>query len=300
MRFTRSTQSQRSSQRDFWSIIAASVFWGTVGIATQTLYTHSTTNALSLAFFRLGIATPFFLVASIFLLGRRFWQIKPHDLIIMLGMGGMQALYQDSYNAAIGYTGVIVSTLIALCVAPVIVALVSVFMAHECLTRRTLIALICALGGTMLLVIARSQPGKQNISLLGILFALLAASGYAVFILCGQQLANRYHPLHVNTVAFSTGALLLFLLSIPTKLVVTYPAWEWLILLYLGCIPTALAYWLFQNGMRSLSATVVSIITLCEPLTAALLAWLLFHEQLNLFGLLGAGLLLGTILLLAL
>lgn len=294
------TRSQRSSQRDFWSIVAASVAWGTVGVATQTIYTHTVTNALSLAFFRLGIATPLFLLASTFLLGRRFWQIKRRDLLIMLGMGIMQGLYQDSYNAAISYTGVTISTLIALCVAPVIVALVSPFIAHERLTRRTLIALICALTGTILLVIARSQPGKQNISLLGILLSLLAASGYAIFILCGRQLANRYHPLHVNTIAFSTGALLLFLLSIPTKLVVTYPAWEWLILLYLGCIPTALAYWLFQSGMRSLSATVVSIVTLCEPLTAALLAWLLFHEQLNLFGLLGAGLLLGTLLLLAL
>lgn len=295
-----STRTQRSSQRDFWSIVAASICWGTVGVATQTIYTHSTTNALSLAFFRLGIATPLFLLAGIFLLGRCFWHIKLRDLLIMLAMGGMQALYQDSYNVAISYAGVTVTTLIALCVAPVIVALVSPFIAHERLTRRTLIALVCALAGTILLVIARSQPSKQNISMSGILLALLAAGGYAGFLLCGRQLANRYHSLHINTVAFSTGTLLLLLLTIPAKLVTTYPAREWLILLYLGCIPTAFAYWLFQNGIRSLSATVVSIVTLCEPLTAALLAWLLFHEQLNLFGLLGAALLLGTMLLLAL
>ncbi len=31
---------------------------------------------------------------------------------------------------------------------------------------------------------------------------------------------------------------------------------------------------------------------MCEPLTAALLAWVFFREELGLFGLLGAGLLL--------
>lgn len=65
-------------------------------------------------------------------------------------------------------------------------------------------------------------------------------------------------------------------------------------LLYLGCVPTALGYGLFQAGIRSLSATVASIVTMCEPLTAAVLAWILFREELGPFGLLGAGFLLGA------
>jgi len=46
--------------------------------------------------------------------------------------------------------------------------------------------------------------------------------------------------------------------------------------------------------MRTLSATVASIVTMCEPVTAALLAWILFREELGPFGLLGAGFLLGA------
>jgi len=65
-------------------------------------------------------------------------------------------------------------------------------------------------------------------------------------------------------------------------------------LLYLGCVPSFLGYALFQTGIRSLSATVASIVTMCEPLTAALLAWILFREELGPFGLLGAGFLLGA------
>ena len=43
-----------------------------------------------------------------------------------------------------------------------------------------------------------------------------------------------------------------------------------------------------------------SIVTMCEPLTAALLAWILFREELGPFGLLGAGFLLGAMAIMVL
>ncbi len=290
--------SRSSSRRDFMFIIAASVSWGTVGVANQAIYAHSATNALSLAFFRLAIAAPLFLLVSWRLPGLHVFRIKPRDMGIMLLMGGMQALYQVCYSASIPYTGVTIATLVALCAAPVLVVLFSAVVAREYLSRMTFLALVCALCGTILLVVARSHAGVPNISLLGILLAFLSACGYAGFILCGRLLTGSYHPLQVNLVAFASGAVLLLFFTVSTKLVLTYPLWAWLLLLYLGCIPTALAYGLFQSGMRSLSATVVSIVTLCEPLTAALLAWLFFREQLGVFGILGALLLLGSLLLL--
>jgi DME family drug/metabolite transporter len=290
--------SRHTSRRDFLFVVCASISWGTTGIANQTIYAHSVTNGLSLAFLRLALATPLFMLASWKLVGRSFWQIKYRDLSVMLLMGALQAMSQAGYSTAIPYAGVTISTLIAICVAPVIVACSSVFITRERLTSVTLVALISALSGTVLLVLARSHTGEGSVSLPGILFALLSACGYAGFILCGRLLIGSYHPLCINTVAFTTGALLLLCLASSTRLVITYPAWEWAILLYLGCVPTALAYGLFQVGIRSLSATVTSIVTLCEPLTAALLAWLLFGEKLNLYGLLGAGLLLGAMTIL--
>jgi DME family drug/metabolite transporter len=292
--------SQNRSTRDFLCVASASIFWGTVGIANQAIYAHSATNALSLAFLRLAIAAPLFVLAGLRLPARNFLQIKWRDLMLMLVMGGLQALYQASYSAAIPYAGVTISTLIALCVAPVIVALFSAFIARERLTWVILIALVSALGGTMLLVIAREHLSTGNFSLPGVALALLSAAGYAGFILCGRQLTGSYHPLSINAVAFGTGALLLFFFATATKLVVVYPLWGWFLLLYLGCVPTALAYGLFQAGMRSLSATVISIVTLLEPLTAAVLAWIFFQEQLNALGLLGAGLLLGSMAMLLL
>jgi DME family drug/metabolite transporter len=293
--------SHNTDRRDFLFIVCASMAWGTVGITNQAIYTHVTTNALSLAFLRLAIAAPLFFLARWIFPGQRSLPIKRRDRAVMMFMGGLQALYQSCYSAAIPYAGVTVSTLIALCAAPVIVALVSALITREPLTPITLVALAGALGGTILLVITPSHlMGKASVSLPGVLLAFLAACGYAGFILCGRLLTNRCHPLQVNSIAFGTGALLLFLFALPTGLVVVYPAQDWLILLYLGCIPTALAYGLFQVGMRSLSATMVSIVTLFEPLTAAFLAWILFGEKLSPLGLLGAMFLLGAMALILL
>ena len=67
---------------------------------------------------------------------------------------------------------------------------------------------------------------------------------------------------------------------------------------YLGIIPTAVAYWFFQKGLRTVSATAASIISMLEPVVAAVLAWILFDETLAATGIIGAGLLIMSIFLL--
>jgi DME family drug/metabolite transporter len=60
----------------------------------------------------------------------------------------------------------------------------------------------------------------------------------------------------------------------------------------LGLGSTALAYGLLTIGLRYASATAVSITTLVEPLTATILASLIFQEELGVVGAVGAALLL--------
>lgn len=282
-----------------WSIVGAGMLWGTTGVATRALYTLSSTNALSLAFLRLAIAALLFLVLGWRLLGRRIWRVTWRDVLLMFLLGAMQAVFQYSYLAAIPACGVTIATLIALCVAPVIVVLFAALFLHERLTLRVVCALLCALSGTILLADGPAGPQVTGNLLSGVLLSLVSAAGYAGVILCGRTLSERSHSLQVNAYAFASGAVLLLLATLTTQLVLVYPLHSWLLILYLGGIPTALAYTLFQSGMRTTPATLTAILTLCEPLTAALLAWFFFHERLGLSGLVGSVLLLGTIFLLA-
>ncbi len=295
-----STASSGTSGRRLWMITLAAVLWGTVGVSTQALYHIAATNPLSVGFFRMAIATPVLMLTSRLLLGRRVFQIAWRDLGGMVLVGLMLALYQACYFASIVYVGVAIATLVTLSVAPIMVALLSVAITRERPTGAVAFALVCALIGVVCLVGLPSSAGQRGATGIGVLLALGSALGYAIVTLAARVLAGRYHALQINAIAFGTGALVLLPVALLSGFVVTYPMRGWLLLIYLGVVPTALAYVLFLTGMRSTPATVASITTLLEPLTATVLAWILFGERLTTLGIVGAFLLLGALVVLSL
>ena len=284
------------SRRGLLLIVLAAVLWGTVGIATKAIYGLADTNPLSIGFFRLAIATPALLLACWRTLGRRMFRIAPRDLGLMLLIGAAMALYQVCYFAAIARVGVAIAVLVTLCTAPVIVTLLSAGLLRERLRPHASLALVCALVGTTMLVwVEPGDIGVRHDIVIGVALALGAALGYAILAICSRPLAGRYHPIQPLAIGFAAGAALLFPCALATGLVVSYPLAGWALLVHLGLIPTALGYVLFFSGMRHITATTASIVTLIEPLTSTALAALLFGERLGPFGLVGAALLLGAI-----
>jgi DME family drug/metabolite transporter len=69
--------------------------------------------------------------------------------------------------------------------------------------------------------------------------------------------------------------------------------------LFLGAVPTALAYVLFARGLKHLAPGETATLTLAEPLTAAALGVLALGERPGPVGLAGAGLVLAGLLVLA-
>lgn len=279
-------------------ILLAGTLWGTVGITSKVLYGLSAATPLSVGFFRLALATPVLLLACRLALGSRMLAVPRRDLAVMCLMGGLTALYQVFYFAAVKAIGVAAATLITLCSAPVIVAAASGMLLGERLNRSVAFALVCALGGTALLVGGQPGTSAEGALLYGVLPALGSACSYAAVTLIGRTLAGRYHPLQPIAIGFTTGALLLLPVALADGLVVVYPAGGWALLVYLGVVPTALAYGLFIAGLSRTTATTASICTLMEPLVSTCLAWLLFAERFNLLGALGALLLAGALALL--
>jgi DME family drug/metabolite transporter len=72
------------------------------------------------------------------------------------------------------------------------------------------------------------------------------------------------------------------------------------LVLFLGVVPTAVAYVLFARGLRALQASEAATITLAEPVTAAALGVGVLGERVTGGGALGAALVLGGLVLLAL
>jgi drug/metabolite transporter, DME family len=289
---------QTAQPRGLWLVTGAAVIWGTIGVATQAIYQIDSTTSLFINLARMLIATPVLLAACWHVVGRRMFRVQRRDALVMLLTGVFMALSHASYFAAIRYTGVSIATLLTICVAPIVVAGVSVLLKFESLTGRMLMALLCALIGSVLLVGLQSPEDTGDLAI-GTLFALIAAVTYASMILCGRFLAADYHPLQVTALTFGVGTLVLLVINLASGIVIVHTAQGWLLVAYLGLVPTALAYWLFQMGLRSVSATSASLVSLLDPLVAALLAWVLFGERLAATGLIGAALLIVGLLLLS-
>ncbi|MFN8376790.1 MAG: EamA family transporter, partial [Anaerolineae bacterium] len=265
-------------QRGVLLIMTAASLWGTAGPATQALYGVASTTPFSISALRLTIAAPLMLLLCWRLLGRRMFAVARRDLLVMMLMGVLLGLSQASYFAAISNAGVAIATLTTVCSTPIIVTIVSTLVTRERPGKWIIAALLCALVGTTLLVNVQPNPELADTTLAGMGFSLLASAIYAGFILSGRLIVGHYHPLQTSAIGLLTGSILMCTIATGAGFALSYPAQGWLLLLYLGAVPTALAYGLFFSGTRTTPATVVSILTLMEPLMATALAWLLFGE----------------------
>ena len=109
-------------------IVLAAVLWGTVGVTTRAIFTLAETTALCVAFLRLALAVPVMVPATAAVLGRRGFLAAPRDLLLMVAIGIVLAAYQLLYFGAIQRVGVAIATLVTLCTAPVIVAVISIVL----------------------------------------------------------------------------------------------------------------------------------------------------------------------------
>jgi drug/metabolite transporter, DME family len=293
--------STTTTRHGFWLVTGAAILWGTIGIAIQGIYDLETTSSLFINLARNLIATPVFLLAGWRILGARMFDFNMRSGLIMILNGSLLALSHAAYFAAIRAAGVTITTLLTICLAPIVVSGLSFVLRQERYTARTGWALLLALMGSALLVGFHESGGTQYTDLgLGVAYSVAAAFCYGSMIVCGRFLAGASHPLQVNAISFSAGTVVLLVLNLIVGLSPIQTEPGWLLTLYLGLVPTALAYGMLQIGLRVIPATTASIIGMLDPLVAALLAWLLFDERLSLIGIGGAVLLLSSLFVLSL
>jgi drug/metabolite transporter, DME family len=275
-------------------LLGTGVLWGTIGVASKGITLESSFDAVSISWLRAVIASPVCLLAGWMVLGKRLFAMTRRDFGVMVLLGVALVVYQWLYLAAIDRLGVSAATLISLCGAPVIVAVVSTLALREPLTGVVGLALIGALAGTILLV-GSPETGSGRETAVGVLLAVGSAIGIASHVMGCRSIARRTHPVQPLAIGFPVGAIVFAPVALLRGVSFNQPAEAWLLLLYLGIVPSSIAYFLYQRGLQDVPATMASIVTMIEPLIAGLLAWYFFDERLGLWGLLGGALLLGSI-----
>ena len=271
-----STASARADQgltSGAFLVLAAGVLWGTTG-TTQALAPAGVTSA-SIGAMRLLVGGGVLMLLALMRggLGSGRWPVFGTLLA-----GVCVASYQLCFFAAVHRTGVAVGTLVGIGSSPVIAGLLGFIFRGERPGRRWLVATLFALAGCGLLV---AGGGKLSADPLGILLALGAGASYASYTMAIKGLLPGRTPDAVMAVVFCIGALLLSPLLFTQDL-------RWIaaprgiaVVLYLGIVVTALSYWLFARGLKSIPVASAVTLSLAEPLTAALLGIVLLGERLS-------------------
>lgn len=279
-------------------VLGTGVIWGTIGIAAKAVFETTTLDSVSLNWLRTLVASATCLAIAGPTLRAGIRRSSRRDLGMMVLLGVIIIVYQWCYLAAVDRIGVTTATLISLCVPPALVALVSALFLGESLSGLGVLALAGALLGTAMLVGSPPVVAEGGVMLAGVLFALGCAAGVAAHALGSRRIAGRHDALLPLAIAFPAGAVAFAPVAIGHGFSLDQPISGWLLVVYLGVVPSALAYVMYQRGLRHLPASTASILTLVEPLTAAVLAWALFAEALTPVGIAGGALLLVSILLL--
>jgi drug/metabolite transporter, DME family len=273
--------SSPASRRGFLLVVLAALLWGTSGVSGEIVADRAGLGPLDIAWHRMAIGAAVLLTGYALTRHRRAATggTLTRGTAVRLGLVGTGlAVYQFAFFAAVATAGVSISTLVALGLAPLLIAVGAAVLGHGSPDRATVVALVVALVGLVLLVGISAGADTGTTVVLGALLAAGSALGYAVVTLAG---AGVPAGIPVTLVGFAGGALLLTPLALATGLQVTADPLALGVLIYLGAVPSALAYALFFRGLQTVPGAVASIVTLLEPLTATALATAFLGERLS-------------------
>jgi drug/metabolite transporter, DME family len=275
-------------------LVLAGLLWGTGGLIGALLGRDAGLPALTVAAYRL-LAGGGLMVGCLTVAGRR-WPTGRAAWSRIAVNGLLSALFQGCYFVSISLTSVSLATLITIGGTPVIVTIVEQATGRRALGRAGVVTMAMALAGLGFLVGLPGGGLSEAALLAGAGMALLSAAGFAAVTLLGPSLLTGVDALTLNGFGFSLGGVVLLPLAAVLGGLGFRPGLAAAgLLAALAAGPTAAAYLLYFRGLRTAPASTAALLSLIEPLAAAVLAALVLGDRLSVTGLAGAALLLAAV-----
>ncbi|MEO0091453.1 MAG: DMT family transporter [candidate division WOR-3 bacterium] len=195
------------------------------------------------------------------------------QLIVLAGifLSAHFAMWIESLN----YTSV-PSSVVLVATEPIFVAILSPLLLKEKVSLTLIIAIILGLTGT---IIIASQGISSFMITKGNLLALGGAVCTAGYLLIGRKVRPNISLLSYIYIMYSTAAVILTALVFITGHKFSgYNFQSYLFIILLGIGPQLIGHSSFNWALRYLSASVVALVILGEPIGASLLSWLILKQ----------------------
>lgn len=302
------------------AVLVAATVWGTTGTAT-----HFAPGVPAFVFGAVTFGLGGLLLAATTGRGAvRALVQRDTRRWVVLGAASL-VVYAVAFYAALAEAGVALGTTVAIGSSPLFAGLVEWAADGRRVSGRWVVATLVSVVGMVVVTVARSEaPGIGSLPL-GLGSALVAGLTYATYswaVARGMRAAGTPGVASVAARASVPGRAVVVpgravvgavfgLAAVP--LVVVLVLWctvgagpdalaptHWPVFGYLALVPTVLGHSLYAAGLRQVSASVATLLSLFEPVVAAVLAVLVLGEHLGAVGWAGIGLVVVGLGLLAL
>jgi DME family drug/metabolite transporter len=284
------------------AVVAAAALFGTAGTAREL--GPDATTALGVGATRIALGTTVLWLAVLW--GRRRGSIpavgapvRANRWVILIGGFGV-AVYTPMFFAAVERSGVAVGTIVAVGSGPFFAG------ALEWAWRRVrpsgwwVLGTVVTVAGGSVLVLAQNSSTSNNdpVDAGGVLFALAAGFGYALYSVTSKVVMERgVDPVLTLASTFLVGSIAVALLAIREPFGWITSGQGFLLALQLGVLATGFAYLLYGYGLQRLSSATTVTLVLAEPLTATFLAVVVLNETIAPVAWIGVGALLAGLLI---
>jgi DME family drug/metabolite transporter len=277
------------------AVSGGALLWGTTGVPVRIIQERTGLSPVTIGCLRLAVAA--LVVALLFgrTAARRLRAVVARHRWRIFAAGAGLAGYQALYFVGVQDVGVSISTLVGLAVAPVALTVWASITARKLPNVSAVLTVVVAVAGLAMVSIGPGSAAGGQHPVAGLLASLACGLIYAATTVVNHRIAGDGQPILITGAASAIGAVVL--LPIAAAFGLHWPsdaiASGWLV--YIGIATTVVAYGLFYAGLRSTSSETAGVLTLLEPLAAAVLAAVVLHERLTGLGIAGGALLLAAI-----
>ncbi|MEZ8793228.1 DMT family transporter [Vibrio splendidus] len=270
------------------AILFASILWGTTGTAASFAPDLS---PLAIGAFSMG-------VGGLMQAGLAYRKILfAFDKLLqnkrLLAVSALAlAVYPLAFYSSMKLSGVAIGTVVSIATAPFFSALLECLISKKNnINRRWLTSFAIGVVGIGLLVFSESSLANESgdeLKLLGIALGLVAGLCYAIYSWATKALIDKGIKSQAAMGSiFGLGAMLLLPTLWFTGENLFSSQINVLVISYLTLIPQCLGYIAFSFGLRHVTASCANLLTLFEPVVAAVLAVCVVGELIPFIGWLG-------------
>jgi len=258
-------------------IVAASIIWGTMGIFGKLAFAYGI-HPVTLIALRLLVSSLTLLI-PVTLFKRELFKIRKKDLPQFLVFGLFAtALQRITYLHAVDLTTATIAAVLFY-TYPIFVTIYASIFFKEKVTLSTIFAIVLTFLG-VILVVKAYETSWLNANISGVTVGLSSSILFVLYFLITKKMRNRYTNWTLILYGDTIGAVALTPIIFSTfRETANYPQQLWLLIFTIAWFSSLSAYLLYSYALKYVESSKGSILSVLEPLAAAIFSTTILGEN---------------------